>query len=344
MTKDRFNQRAQQLLKMLIEHYIATGDPVASSTLVKMGDLPISSATVRNVMATLESMGYIASPHRSAGRVPTAQGYDVFVEKLLTPEPIAADTVTEFQAWMQTSGEPHRLLKKAGEYLAQTTQLASIVTLPSLQQQVLEQIICTPLQSGQLLVLLIFQGLEIQHRLLSEPMHLPKQKCEWISAFLSDRFAGKTLLQMRTALINELSQSNDIDDDMHKALVIAHSASSNVTYTDYYLAGETNLLDLAVEQGFDRLRELLSKITAQQHLLHIVNKCMKSQHVECFIGDQAEQDILASCSIVTAAYQLAGQPAGIIGVIGPARMRYQHVVPLVDVTAKILSSALNNLN
>lgn len=343
---DLLNDRAQHLLKRLVEHYIREGQPVGSRTLSRDLGLNLSAATIRNVMADLEGLGFIASPHTSAGRVPTDKGYRFFVDTLLRYEPLENAKIAEIQARLSEHlDNPKALAAVASKLLSSVTRLAGVVTLPRQSHAALSQIEFMPLSDNRVLAILVVNGREVQNRILQLERRFSAEELRRASNYLNQEFGGKELSAVREHLVSQLKETREnLNQMMMDAIRLAQQVVDMPAaggQMEYVMAGETNLMEFAELSNVDKLRRLFEAFTQQRDILHLLDHSLKAEGVQIFIGQESGHTILDDCSIVTAPYMLDQEVVGVLGVIGPTRMAYERVIPIVDITAKLLGSALN---
>lgn len=342
------DRRSRLLLKALVERYIRDGQPVGSRTLARFSGLSVSAATVRNVMADLEDMGFVASPHTSAGRVPTIHGYRFFVDQLLSPESLPArqraDIERQLRARVASGGD---LLASASSLLSSLSDMAGVVTVPRADAATLRRIEFLPLSGRRVLAILVINQREVQNRILEIERDYSASELETAANFLNDRFAGRTLTEIRGALARELdSVRNRMNRGIHHGVLMARRlfADPQAERGDYVLAGQTNLMSFPEFAEIDRLRELFEAFQQKRDLLALFDECLSAEGVQIFIGEESGYRVLDECSVVTAPYTVDGEVVGTLGVIGPTRMDYHRIIPLVDVTARLLGSALKTAN
>ncbi|MFY9327539.1 MAG: heat-inducible transcriptional repressor HrcA [Georgfuchsia sp.] len=336
------DKRAQTLLKTLIERYIVEGQPVGSRTLSRYSGLELSPATIRNVMSDLEEMGFITSPHTSAGRVPTPLGYRLFVDTLLTVKPLAQDEISEIKGAILPDHR-QRVLSQASQLLSQLTQFAGVVIAPRRQTPMIRQIEFLRLSERRVLLIIVTADGEVQNRiLLTQRDYSPSELIE-AANYLNQNFLGLDLDQMRTRLGEELRRlRSDLSELMTAALSAGHQAD---TGEQYVISGENNLLGVEdLSSNMARLRRLFDMFEQRTSLAHLLELSHRAAGVQVFIGSESGIDSLDECSVVTAPYTAEGQVVGTVGVIGPTRMAYERVIPLVDITARLMSSALSPPN
>lgn len=346
---DHLDQRSRSLFKALVECYIRDGRPVGSRTLAKTSGLSISAATVRNVLADFEDMGYLAAPHTSAGRIPTVRGYRFFIDTLLSPEPLrhreVADLERELrdQSWADGS-----LLHSASSLLSSLSDMAGVVTVPRRDTASLRQIEFLPLSARRVLAILVINQREVQNRIIETDRVYSASQLEQAANFLNSRFSGSSLPQIRRRLLREIQAARaDIDQEIRDALSMAHNLFNDTGQAkqgDYVLAGQTNLMGFPEFGEVSRLRSLFEALQQKNDLLALFDECLSAKGVQIFIGDESGYRVLDECSVVSAAYTVDGEVVGTLGVIGPTRMAYSRIIPLVDATANLLGSALKTPN
>ena len=343
---ESLNERAQQLLKLLVEHYIRDGQPVGSRTLSRDLGLNLSAATIRNVMADLEELGFVTSPHTSAGRVPTDKGYRFFVDTLLKFQPLEHEKIAAMQSRLVEHAEdPKALVAAASQMLSSITRLAGVVTLPRQSHAALSQIEFVPLSDNRVLAILVVNGREVQNRILQLERYYGADELRRASNYLNHQFGGKELSAVREHLVSQLKETREhLNQMMLDAIRLAQQVVNPAPAggrMEYVMAGETNLMGFAELSNVEKLRRLFDAFTQQRDILHLLDQSLKAEGVQIFIGQESGYTILDDCSIVTAPYTLDQEVVGVLGVIGPTRMAYERIIPIVDITAKLLGSALN---
>jgi len=332
--------RAQHLLKTLIERYIAEGQPVGSRVLSRQSGLELSPATIRNVMADLEEMGFIASPHTSAGRVPTPKGYRFFVDTLLIVKPLEETEITELQGQLQAD-RPQLLVSAAAQMLSQLTHFAGVVSTSRRRDASFRHIEFMRLSDRRVLLIIVTPDGDVQNCILHVDRSYSPQQLLEASNFLNQHYAGQPLQTVRALLADELRQLREDVVALMTAAVDAGNEALSDGGDTLVVSGETNLLhaeDLAA--NMDRLRRLFEVFEQKTSLVHLLDVTHRAQGVHLFIGGESGLAPLDECSVITASYEVDGRVIGTLGVIGPTRMAYERVIPIVDVTAKLLSNAL----
>ncbi len=341
---EHLSERAQQLLKLLVRRYITDGQPIGSRTLSKEVQLSLSPATIRNVMADLEDLGFLASPHPSAGRVPTQAGYRFFVDSLLTVKPLRNRVVAQLRAELESDVADSRALAEAASVaLSEVTQLAGLVTVPRSKQITLSKIEFLPLSDHRALAILVINDLEVQNRIIYLDRNYEASELRDAARFLNEQFAGKEIGSVREELIRRLDETQQQMNDLMVAVVrMAQQIFEGDEEGGFVLAGETNLMDFAELSDVDKLRRLFEAFNEQRDILHLLDRCLAAEGVQIFIGQESGFEILDECSIVTAPYTVDDETVGVLGVIGPTRMAYERVIPIVDLTARLLGAALKS--
>lgn len=343
----QLSERAQHLFRLLVERHIRDGQPVGSRTLSRECGLDLSPATVRNVMADLEDLGLLSSPHTSAGRVPTVRGYRFFVDTLLKVAPIDAVAAERFRIELAAQINPERLMGTASELLAEVTNLASVVLLPRHNQARLSHIEFVPLAANRVLVILIVNDSEVQNRIIGTDRPYTRSELERASNHLNAICAGRDLHEMRTRLIEDLRAVREsMNSLMLAAIEIAESALGGEGESeDVLVSGQTQLMSYGELSDVERLRQLFEAFREKRDLLHLLDQAITANGVQIFIGSESGFHALDVCSVVTSPYRdHHGDVIGVLGVVGPTRMAYDRVIPVVDLTARLLGAALNNIH
>jgi heat-inducible transcriptional repressor len=341
-TEGQVSERAQHFLKALVERYIREGQPVGSRTLAKDTGLDLSPATVRNVMADLEDLGLIVSPHTSAGRVPTVAGYRLFVDTLLTVRQPSADDIAALRTRFDARLDPKSLIETASTLLSGVTHLAGVVMLPRPERHAFRQIELLPLSDSRVLAILITSEGEVHNRILNTDRRFTPTQLEQAANYLNQMFTGQDIKDVRKRLLDDLRRTHaHMDQMMMRALALAQDVMESAERRDdCYIAGQTNLMEFGELASMDRLKQLFDAFTQKREILHILDRCIAADGVQIFIGEESGYALLDDCSLVTTPYRVEDRVVGVLGVIGPTRMDYQRVIPIVDVTARLLSAAL----
>jgi len=342
------NDRGQHLLRVLIQRYIRDGQPVGSRTLSKDSGLSLSPATIRNVMSDLEEMGLVSAPHTSAGRIPTPQGYRMFVDTLVRYRQPGDSDIQRIRSQMKGQFEnPGALVTTVSSMLSEFTSMAGVVTVPRAPKVELRQIEFLPLSEKRILVILVVNDTEVQNRILHTDRDYSASELQQAQNFINQHYAGTDLHTVREKLLEDLDKTRDsMNQAMHDIISFAHAAMDKAEHPseEYVLAGETNLMSFAELSDVDTLRRLFDAFSRKRLILDLLDRSINADGVRIFIGEESGYGILDDCSVVTAPYHVDDDTIGVLGVIGPTRMAYDRVVPIVDVTARLLESALSHAN
>ena len=331
------NERALILLKTLVERYIADGQPVGSRALSKYSGLDLSPASIRNVMADLEEMGFIASPHTSAGRVPTARGYRFFVDTLLTVKPLDTVEISQLEGQLHAEST-QKLVVSASQLLSDLTHFAGVVMTPR-RSVGFRHIEFLELSDTRILLILVTPEGDVQNRiLLTEKRYTPSELVE-AANILNQHYAGLTFEEIRRRIREELKQLTADMTRLMTAALEAGSQAATESSEEVVISGESNLLDSQdLSSNMVNLRKLFELFDRRTGLLQLLEISHRAEGVQIFIGGEAGVAPLDECSVVTAPYEVDGRIVGTVGVIGPTRMAYERVIPIVDITAKLLST------
>ena len=343
MTGRQLSKRAQIILKALIERHIRDGQPVGSKTLLEESRLPLSAATVRNVMSDLEERGYLISPHTSAGRIPSSAGYRLFVDRLLQMLPPDTQSLNTLRENLDPDKPAQELVQTASSILASITAQAGVVTTPRQRSNQLRQVEFLPLSGDRVLVILVTNEREVQNRIIHTRRIFSEEELRRAAQLLNRRFSGQALEAARVQILAEMeSDQARIDQQMQATLDLASKAfDEENAENDCVVAGENQLLSSVEPEDLENLQHLFETLQRKKDLLHLLDRCIRASGIHIFIGEEAGYEVLGGYSVVTAPYTEGGRPVGVLGVIGPTRMAYHKVIPIVDITARMLSAALS---
>ena len=337
------NDRAAILLKQLVASYIDNGQPVGSRQLAQDAGLDISSATIRNVMSGLEKKGLVIAPHTSAGRIPTEQGLRLFVDSLIEVQPIEEKLIKQLQQQLDPDMEINELVNQASQLVSQMTQMAGIVSVPKQANAKLRHIEFLPLPEKRVLAIMVTNEKDVQNKVLHLGREYSGNELQHAANFLNQHFCGQDVHEIRASLLQDLDRSRqDVDNVMRTAVEVVEKALSDDenSQPEFIVQGETNLVRYNQNTDREQLQHLFEIFDRKREMLGLFDRCVHSDGVKIFIGHEAGFEGFGDCSVITAPYSVAGKAIGVLGVIGPARMNYDHIIPVVDVTAKILGDAL----
>ena len=345
----QLSERSLYLFKALVEHFIQDVTPVGSRTLSKDSSLNLSPATIRNVMADLEDFGLLDSPHTSAGRVPTAKGYRLFVDSLLRVKDLNSLEAEKIAKELNPENDFKSLMQRTSSMLSDITQLAGVVMLPKNEKSTLQHMEFVALSGNRVLVILVVNDREVQNRIIHTSRAYSASELQEASNYLNDIFVGRDLNFVRNNILDELEKTKEqLSRSMQTAMEMAQLAfdyeKSKINNDELLFSGETNLMDVAELCEVEKLKKLFNTFNQQRDILHLLEQAIGADGIQIFIGEESGHDVLDNCSVVTSPYEVDGKILGVLGVIGPTRMHYERVIPIVDVTAKMLGSALNQNN
>ncbi|MDH5434361.1 MAG: heat-inducible transcriptional repressor HrcA [Gammaproteobacteria bacterium] len=334
------------LMKSLIESYVREGQPVGSKSLLRMSHLSISPATARNIMADLERQGLLLSPHTSAGRIPTTQGLRIFVDRLVQVKTVHPSILTELKFHLNPSQETGTILNKASRLLSDLTKMVSLVQTPSKPFQRLQQIDFVPLSDRKLLVVMVLQDNEIQNRIIDVEKDFTRDELNEMANYLNHKIVGQDLSAVRDEVLKQMKNDRAEMNEMTEAAIalaeqgLIRDEKDALQEKEFHLSGQGNLITMASHGQLPNLESIFNAFKQKQQVVSILERSMAAKGVKIFIGEECGEQSFKDCSIVTAPYKLNGQSIGVLAVVGPTRMEYDRVIPIVDVTAKLLSSSL----
>lgn len=349
MAKLELNERKQKLLMALVERHIRHGQPVGSKTLASAGGLTVSPATIRNLMAELEEMGLLTSPHTSAGRVPTERGYRLYVDTLLASTALERSGNThlrdELRQLLGPDQSPQVLVSQASRTLAELTRMAGLVVVPRREVTTLRQVEFLPLSGQRVLVVLVVNRSEVQNRIIHTRREYSEVELRQAANYINHTYGGCDLDGICEGLLSTMDADRaQLDELMQTTLDIAGKAlRQDPPDSDYVVSGESNLLDSAQADGIDKLRDLFDAFNRKRDILHLLERSLRADGVQIFIGRESGYQPFEEYSLVSAPYRVDNGPMGVLAVVGPTRMDYEKVIPTVDITARILSAALTQL-
>ena len=338
--------RARQLLRALVSRHIRDGEPVGSQTLARHSGLDVSPATIRNILASLEDAGLLAAPHSSAGRVPTAQGYRLFVDSLLQVKPLGEGEVSRLRSELPAGAGTQALLGNTSELLSAMTRFVGMVSVPGRASFAFRQIEFVALDPQRVLAILVFADGEVQNRVVQVRRAFDPGELEQAANYLNTHFAGQPLAHIRAALLHDLRNArNEMERLLASSIELAEQAFApsreDASFEAMVVAGQTRLMGLQDLNDLDRLRALFEAFAEKRELLQLLERTAKAPGMRVFIGEETGLAPLEGMSLVSAPYGGGGRMLGVLGVIGPSRMAYERVIPVVEATAAALDAALS---
>jgi len=342
---ESLNTRAEILLKTLIEQYIEGGQPVGSKQLLKSSGLSVSAATIRNVMADLEQMGLVHAPHTSAGRVPTQSGYRLFVDSLIQFKPVTPVVSQEFAASFSGEVDVDTLVISASSLLSDVTRFAGVVMVSNTDQEIFKQIEFLNLGHSRLLVILVSEDGRVQNRVITIDREYSPSELVEAANFFNKSFSGQALDSVKMMLLQRMEKDTaGMNRVIKEAISLARQAFDDgaAAENNLMISGEEQLIDVPDLSNNETLRRLLGSFKTKQDLLDLLERSLGVEGIKIFIGEESGYEAFADCSVVTASFCREGERVGTLGVVGPTRMDYEGIIPIVDITARLLSNALSS--
>jgi heat-inducible transcriptional repressor len=331
------DKRAQSLLQTLVKLHVSDGQPVGSKTLSASSELEISPATIRNIMHDLEEAGFIASPHTSAGRVPTHKGYRFFVDSLVTVQSLDPKEIDDLKNQFNLSDNKH-LITSVANSLSDLTKFAGVVMLPKAKKVKFKHIEFLSLSEKKVLLIVVTDDGSVQNRVLYTNKSYPKNLLVESSNYFNHHFQGHTIQEAKEILIKELKTlRSDIVQLMSAAI---DTSSENGELDNMVISGQRKLLEnTELSQNIGSIKKIVEVFEQRSALLDLLEKSNDAKGINIFIGEESGYQALDECSVVTAPYHADGELLGMLGVIGPTRMAYERIIPIVDITAKLLGNS-----
>ncbi len=338
---DQLAPRARHLLRTLIARHIQDGEPVGSQTLARTSGLDVSPATIRNILGDLEDLGLLSSPHASAGRVPTAHGYRVFVDSLVQMRPPGEQELGRLRSELASGAGTQALLGSASELLSAMSHFVGVVSAPRREQFAFRQIDFVALDARRVLAIVVFADNEVQNRVIEARRAWEPGELETVANYLNAHFAGMPVARIRQRLLHELRDTrSQMEQLLAHSIELAEQALQPPA-DDMLVAGQTRLMGVQDLSDLERLRELFDLFSSKREILQLLERTIQAPGVRIFIGEETGVVPLEGVSLVTAPYMADGQVLGVLGVIGPRRMAYDRMIPLVQATAEVLGAAFS---
>ena len=336
------SHRARRILSAIVDKYIQEGIPIGSKSLSLADNIGLSPASIRNVMSDLEELGFIASPYTSSGRVPTSKGYRFFIDSLLKLQPVEATELERIKKRVNFHESNSRELAiSVSNTLSAITKLAGIVTIPKQQVTRLKEIDFIQLSEKRILAIIVMNETEVENRILQMKRDYSKDELKQASNYLNTHYKGRSLSYIKKHLINELMQTKDSVNSLMSDLIdIADQVLDFDESDEYIVAGQRRLMDFHELSDIKKLRQLFDAFKEKQQLLELLDKSMSTSGIQIFIGEESGYQMFDNCTLITSPYTTEDGAIGVLGVIGPTRIAYQKVIPIVDITAKLLGKSL----
>jgi heat-inducible transcriptional repressor len=341
----KLSQRTEEVLFAVIHNYIDTGDPVGSRTVVRKSNLNLSPATVRNILADLDEMGFLTQPHTSAGRMPTDLGYRFYVNTLMEGQELSNednDGIAERYSLCNRKKELSSLLQETSQILSEFSHYIGMVMSPRISNVTYNHMEFIQMQKGEILVILVSQSGIVHSRMISIDLDLSQEVLDELTCCLNDELCGLTLEEVRERIVQKMKADMRLYQELLKKVFIAEDLSlSHASQSWIYLEGASNILDLLEFTDMKRMKEMMQAIEKKSIMVQILDSSMCADGVMVYIGSENPLHALKDCSLVTANYKYKNKVVGTLGVIGPKRMAYSKVIPIVDCTAELLSKFIN---
>ncbi len=335
------SQRSRQILEAIVEDYIATAEPVGSSAVAKRHSLSLSSATVRNVMASLEELGLLTSPHTSAGRIPTDKGFRLYVDAIVGLRAITHSEKKEIlKRCRETGGNLTDLLREASRTLSSLSNYTGIVLAPSFTTAMFRQIEFVKLGARRILAILVTCNGTVQNRIVDVEQEFHSEDLVRISNYLNSILEGLTISQVREKIMSEMLLEKNIYDQMVAQALRLSCDALPKEQDEVYIAGQSRIFEQPEFADLKKMRELFAAFEEKGRLVRLLGNCMKAKGVQIFIGSETPLKEITGMSLITSTYMSDKNTIGLMGVIGPTRMGYSSVIPIVDYTAQLVSRIL----
>jgi heat-inducible transcriptional repressor len=341
---EQLSERGKRILEAVIEDYTTTAEPVGSRSLTRSHALDVSPATVRNVMSDLEEMGFLTSPHTSAGRIPTDKAYRLYVNSILEVKNITREKREEIQRRCRLAGKDlAQILKETSRLLSTTSSYMGVVMAPRLAANLFHQIEFVKLQSRRVIAILVSQNGTVQNRLLQTDEDIPQEELVRMANYLNELLQGLTIAQVRERLVREMqSEKVHYDAMMAQALALSEQTINNPEGPELFIEGQANILEQPEFADAAKVREIFRAFERKSQLLDLLDRSMQGDGVQIFIGSESRLLRMEGMSLITSTYMTGKDTVGVLGVIGPTRMGYGRVIPIVDYTAKLISRLLES--
>jgi heat-inducible transcriptional repressor len=338
---ENLSPRGKQILEAIIEDYIATAEPVGSRTVTRRHPFSLSPATVRNVMADLEDLGFLTSPHTSAGRIPTDKAYRFYVNSLLAVKTIGRDEQEEIVRCCSLAGRDiGEVLKETSRLLSATSHYMGIVMAPRFDANVFRQMEFVKLGSRRILAIMVSQNGTVQNRIIEAAEEVSGNDLLRMSNYLNDLLKGLTIAQVRSRLLEELqSEKARYDSLMARALALS-AQTLNEESAEVFIEGQVNILEQPEFSDVAKMKDIFRTFEKKNAMLELLDRAMAAEGVQIFIGAESHLSGMPGMSLITSTYMTGKNTLGVLGVIGPTRMGYAKVIPIVDYTAKLVSRLL----
>ncbi|PLY06896.1 MAG: heat-inducible transcription repressor HrcA [Desulfuromonas sp.] len=339
---ETLNERSQNILEAIVEDYIASAEPVGSRAITRRHSFNLSPASIRNVMADLEDMGLLCSPHTSAGRIPTAKGFQYYIDSLLEIRDLSSRERETLQSSYRFQGmKMEDIMQEVGRVMSGLSQYTGLVMAPKFSSTVFRQIEFIRLSEGRVLVIYVSESGLVQNKIITADAGLTNQQLEQISNYLNKELNGLSIQEVRAKLSSELQEERVRFDQLKKqALSLSHAALQDEVENQIYVSGASLMLEQPEFSSPQQMKKLIQTLESKSLLIELLDRSQSAQGVQIFIGSESSQIDLDGCSLITSNFSNQKGAIGTLGVIGPVRMNYSKVIPIVDFTAQLVSRVL----
>ncbi|MFH1092069.1 MAG: heat-inducible transcriptional repressor HrcA [Pseudomonadota bacterium] len=336
-------ERDKRILEAVIQDYIRTAEPVSSRVLSKMYNLDLSPATIRNVMADLEDLGLLRQPHTSAGRIPTQRGLRYYVDTILEVGDISSpEQEVIYQKLAGSGSEAEQIIKRTSKVLSSVSKHMGVVLAPRFSSMVLRQIQFVRLDGRMVLAILVGSSGMIQNRIVEVEQELSQEDLDRFNRYLNDVLEGLTITEIKAKIVEEMRQEKiQFDQMLSRALVLSRKVFDDQTIEDdIYIDGQVNLLEYPEFADVAAMKAIFSAFEDKSILIKLLDGTMDASGVQIFIGSETDLAEMQGCTLIASRYSRGSRPLGTLGVIGPTRLNYSKIIPVVDYTAKLISHIL----
>jgi heat-inducible transcriptional repressor len=342
----KLTDRGQKILEAIIEEYIATAQPVGSKALTQNQGIKLSPASVRNVMAELEELGYLVSPHTSAGRIPTEKGYRFYVDTILRVSEMDRSQKDQIELHYRQQGlQMTDMLREASRTLSSISHYTGLVMIPRLKATIFRHIEFVKLSPRLILAVFVTQSGLVQNKLVEVDEDLSPRELEKITNYLNQTMTGLSIQDVRTRIITEMAQEKALYDQlMRRAFTLSSAALVDESNGDVIIEGTSRFLEQPEFSDLDCMKRIVQTFEQKSALVELLDRGLETKGVQVIIGSETEHTELSDCSLITAAYSGKRGTLGTLGVIGPNRMPYATIIPIVDYTASLISRLLDTDN
>ena len=337
--------RDREVLEAIITDYIQTAEPVGSRTVSKKSEIKLSPATIRNVMADLEEMGFLTQPHTSAGRVPTDRAFRFYVDSILEVRQLKSADRGRIEMGFQNEGmDTSEIMKRASSLLSLLSKQTGVILAPRFGSNIFKHIEFIKLREKTILVIIVCKAGEVQNKLIESDEHMSQDELDKYSRYLTEIMGGLNLVEARRKILEEMKKEKVLFDKlMYRALQLSQKALEDEGGGDLYIEGKTNILQSPEFADLEKMRSLLQAFEEKTKIVKLLDKALLAQGMQIFIGAENEFNEMKDCSVIAAPYSRENFTLGTLGIIGPTRMDYPSIIPIVDYTARIVGKILENI-